>query len=541
MIFTKAIAILFCAVMASAVTAQNLIPHQYVLGNTFSTLHVNTFVDDNGDYYLFASANDFTLSPSPGNLNVPGRGTKFFFVSKHNENHDVIWRQSYGGDSLDNILGAVQVQDGFLVSCYSNSPISGTKTVASNGQYHQWVQKIDFDGNVLWQRGYYTDNDVLYGNIYALNNNEFIISTSTQAGISGDKTSFGYDGEDCWLIKIDADGEILADYTYGTYDGDYGFDVAGQFSNNDILLSMASSSNTSGDKTEDNYGEINLWLLRVSSQTGEIVWDKTIGSDGEFGEYGGPLKIENDTIYIMTSSDGGISGLRTVPQKGDVDIWFLKLDQNANIIEQKAYGGNYSDAATNMFFEENGNLLVLASSSSNTSIDKSEDCRGIFDIWLLKIDAFGNILTQKTIGGNHIDGSRRIVKLNNGNYLMSGNSRSDVSGEKTVPRISSNSNDLWVLELDAVTLNVVSNNIYKNEALLYPNPTTNQINLSFNEPTQLTRIVLHDLSGKVVWQQAYQSVLESNYTFSTAKLSPGVYTLRMEGVGFVKTQQVVVK
>ena len=536
---------MFCAVMASAVTAQNLIPNQYVLGGTGTENVTKTIVMDNGDYYLFIASGIYGGISYFNNMGVPNHGAQFFVISKHNQNHDMIWRQSYGGDSVDFISAVQPVADGFIIACSSNSSVSGTKTIASNGNFHVWLQKIDFNGNVVWQKGYYTNNDVYSFGILEIDSNQFMLSTRTLAGISGDKTSFGYSGTDGWIIKFDSSGEFISDYTYGTYEDDFSFGLVGTFTNGDILLSTGSYSGASGDKTEDNYGPAsNMWFLRVSAQTGAIIWDKTIGSAGENGEtFGGHVRVLNDTIYMMVGTDGGVSGLRTVPQKGIIDIWFVKLDENANIIEQYAFGGDSYEGSPIFDFEEDGSIIIFSVSNSNISIDKNEDSRGWGDIWLLKIDASGNIITQKTIGGNRNDSAASFDKLQNGNYIVGCNSSSDVSGERTLPHIGllQTSSDAWILEIDAITLDIVSETALKQSLVLYPNPTNNLINIQFTEPTQLENAMLYDLSGKVVLEQSFAQVLDSQYTLNTEGLAAGVYTLSLQGVGFVKTQQVVVR
>jgi hypothetical protein len=120
-------------------------------------------------------------------------------------------------------------------------------------------------------------------------------------------------------------------------------------------------------------------------------------------------------------------------------------------------------------------------------------------------------------------------------------SQSDISGEKTVPRIGPNSSDVWILEIDAVTLNIVNEHQIINESVLFPNPATNQINISFTEPTKLNKALLYDLSGKMVLEQDLSASLEANYVLNTHGLASGVYSLSLLGDGFVKTQQVVVQ
>lgn len=223
------------------------------------------------------------------------------------------------------------------------------------------------------------------------------------------------------------------------------------------------------------------------------------------------------------------------------DNWVLRFDENGNILNQFSIGGSLDELNGRFLSIQENELFIALTSTSSISIDKTENSRGGLDIWLVRTDFSGNILHQKTIGGDGGDGAHQIVTLTNGNYLIVAGSNSGISGEKTIPRIGPLSTDVWVLEIDAVTLDIVNQHQVINESTLYPIPATNQINIAFNEATQLIKAVLYDVSGKVVREQNYTHSFEQSFVFSTAGLASGVYTLRLEGNTFVKTQQVVVE
>jgi hypothetical protein len=539
MVFHKLLVYLICMVSASALTAQNLIPYQYALGGTGSTGCTNVFTDQNGDYYLFLYVS-LSSSQNVGNLGTVQYGDGFIVVSKHNVNHEVIWRQSYGGNATETLNNVVMVEDGFLISTVSNSSISGTKSVASNDYNHIWLFKIDFDGNTTWQKGFFTDSNIQAAYLMKLDDESFLISCNAMAGISGDKTSFGFTGYDGWLIKIDSQGNIIWDTTVGTHFYDFAFSHVGIYQNGDILLSTQTGSDISGSKTENNYGITNYWFVRITSDSGTIVWDKTIGS-GEDGESLADFQLINDTLFFLASSMGGATGLRDLPKKGFEDLWFVKINDAGEILEQSCLGGEASETGVVFKFLGNNNIIALIRSNSSSSIDKNENSRGLFDTWLVIMNTQGQILNQKTIGGNNDDFGFDVTILNNGNYVLVSGSQSDISGEKTVPRVGPNSSDVWILEIDAVTLEIVSEHQVVNESVLFPNPANNQINISFSEPTKLKKAILYDMSGKVVLEKDLSQSFESNYVVNTKGLARGVYSLSLVGERFVKTQQVVVE
>jgi hypothetical protein len=295
----------------------------------------------------------------------------------------------------------------------------------------------------------------------------------------------------------------------------------------------------SGAKTEPNYGEFNNWLLRVNGETGDIIWSKVIGG-GSAGEDPCQVKVLNDEILMFAPSYSGVSGLRTLPRKGMKDIWFVKLDGNGIIQSQKCYGGNaYEFSASFTLIQDN--ILLLVNSNSNASIDKTEDSRGGIDNWFLKLDAEGNILAQKTIGGSNDEYGAGISILPNGNYLISSGSNSGISGDKTTVLNSISNYDTWIIELDAITLDVENTIEQKNNFLIYPNPSFNECNISFDEPVDLRNVILYDNSGRVALQKEYQTGKKTNYILNVSGLAKGIYTLILKGSDFNKTHQLVVE
>lgn len=524
---------------ASAVTAQNVIANQYSLGTQGWNSSRRPVFDEQGNYYIFSNVGLINPNWSTGNLPAEKRGEEYGVVSKFTSNHVMQWCKSIGGDSIDRFGGFEKVQDGFLICGYSNSPISGTKTIESNGRYHLWLQKMDFNGEVAWQKGYYTDSNIVNATMISLGNDQFLISASTDSGISGDKTSLGYGGKDGWLIKIDGQGNVLWDKSIGTAENDFGFQIGGIFDNSDVLIYCLSMHGISGAKTEPNLGQFNTWLMRLNGQTGEIIWSKVIGCGGQ-GETSSNIGVKNNEIYLFATSNNGVSGHRTLPLKGFSDVWLVILNENGEISNQKCFGGAGGERVGVLTFHENY-ILFPCSSSSNTSIDKTENSRGVWDVWFLKLDLDGNLISQKTLGGNNQDYQGSVAVSPNGNYLLSCPSQSGISGEKTTPIISTAYSDVWIVEIDAVTLNVVENQALTNSYTVFPNPVKDNCSISFNEPIALMAVVLYDAQGRIIKTQHFTEEENTNFVFNVKGVAKGNYLLHLNGKHLNKIQQIVVE
>ena len=78
------------------------------------------------------------------------------------------------------------------------------------------------------------------------------------------------------------------------------------------------------------------------------------------------------------------------------------MNQHGNIEWQNTIGGRESDAVSTVKSVNDG-YLIGGYSGSNICSDKNEDSRGVYDYWIMKINKLGEIIWQKTIGGNSND------------------------------------------------------------------------------------------------------------------------------------------
>jgi len=97
----------------------------------------------------------------------------------------------------------------------------------------------------------------------------------------------------------------------------------------------------------------------------------------------------------------------------------------------KTIGGSGNEILRKSIITNDGNYIISGKSNSNISGEKNENSKGYHDFWLVKINNFGAILWQKTIGGSGNEDLNNIVKNTDGSYYIIGNSDSQISGDKT--------------------------------------------------------------------------------------------------------------
>jgi hypothetical protein len=212
------------------------------------------------------------------------------------------------------------------------------------------------------------------------------------------------------------------------------------------ILNGFSRSGSSGDKTQPNPGRSALWIIKVDS-AGAKQWDRTFGSASLYDEGAIRAAQTSDGGYLLAGGAyAGASGDKTHPGWGYTDFWVIKLDAQGNKQWDRAYGGAEGETLFSMQLTRDSGFVLAGASSSGISGDKSQASRGVFDFWVIKLDAQGNKQWDRTLGGSGNDAGTCVALTPDGGYLVGGPSDSGVSGEKTQPALGGSS-DYWVVKL----------------------------------------------------------------------------------------------
>lgn len=363
----------------------------------------------------------------------------------HAQDPEILWQKTIGGSDADFIDAFEATTDGgYIIGGYSKSNISGEKTENSRGGTDIWIVKIDDSGNIVWQKTYGGSGEDSLFSIKETSDGGYIVGAASDSNISGDKTENSRGGLDYWILKLNSSGEIIWQKTYGGAQPEF-YAYVVETTDGGYFVGGYSDSDVSGDKTDPTNGQRDFWALKLDT-SGAIVWQKSIG--GSLLDLLSAAFQTTDGGFLLGGfSSSGISGDKTEASRGVTDNWIVKLDDNGNVEWDKTYGGNASDVPRDIIQTVDGGYLVGGYSKSNISGDKTEDSRGDYDYWVLKLDNIGNLVWQKTIGGSAIDYPRNVKQLTDGTYLIAGWSYSNISGDKT--QNGNGASDYWLVNLDA--------------------------------------------------------------------------------------------
>jgi len=286
----------------------------------------------------------------------------------------------------------------------------------------------------------------------------YILGGTSSTNINGDKTESSRGGYDYWIVKLNAAGVKEWDKTFGGNDRDM-LKYVEQTSDGGYILGGESYSNASGDKSENSRGGYDFWIIKLDP-IGNKEWDKTIGA------------IYDDFLFaLQQTSDGGyiLGGWTMSYQSGDMtetykggggDYWVVKLSAVGTKQWDKTIGGSEYDIFRSLDQTADGGYIIGGVSGSDASFDKSENTkgdntinpRGMFDYWVIKLNAIGVKEWDKTIGGTGFDDFQYLEHTKDGGYILGGYSDSNIGGDKSENSIGGNAiggGDFWVVKLNA--------------------------------------------------------------------------------------------
>lgn len=164
-------------------------------------------------------------------------------------------------------------------------------------------------------------------------------------------------------------------------------------------------------------------LLPLSNYSQDIQWEKSYG--GIHADYLFDAQPTADYGFILAgSSVSDKTGNKTDDNHGDLDYCIWKMSEKGDLVWQKSYGGNGFDLLQSIKGTKDGGFILAGTSSSNSSFQKQEDCKGITDLWVIKLDAAGGEQWQRTIGGTGQDELLCAFQTKDGGYILGGSSSS---------------------------------------------------------------------------------------------------------------------
>jgi uncharacterized repeat protein (TIGR01451 family) len=356
------------------------------------------------------------------------------------------WERSFGMDGVQVANKIIQTSDGnYLVIGNSGSPNSNSNI--SFGMVDFWILKIDNNGNIIWENTFGgSDNDIPYS-AKETQDGGFIIAGESSSNDGSLTTNNG--NSDFWVIKIDSQGSLLWQKNYGGSNDDRASSLS---VTTDGSIIVGGTTNSWDGDIVGNHGNNDYWVIKLNN-LGDLIWQKPYGgtSTDELKE----LITTTEGNIVLTgytsSNNGDVSG-----NNGESDVWVLKVDINGNIIWQSCYGGNSQEIALSLVETIDNNLILCGNTYSNNGLVSGNNGSGTSDAWVLKINQNGNLLWQKCFGNTTNQVAQSIEVTEDGGYIFSGYTD---SGGGNISDYNGGVYDVWILRMDSLGNEIWENNL----------------------------------------------------------------------------------
>ena len=399
-----------------------------------------------------------------------GAGYTDFYLIKTNGSGDLVWFNTFGDTGYQSAYSVRQTADRGYVMTGVTMPPSGYA-------FNVRIVKTDASGDQEWEKTYGGDADDQGFDIQQTSDGGYIITGVTR--------SFGAGTNDVLLLRTTEAGDSLWFRNCGGNGSDMGYSI---LENSDHSYTIAGFTSGIGGFNED------VYLVKIS-YTGDTIWSRTFGGDGD-----------DEGLCVSPTADGGyiITGLFHSSGGTGNDVYLIKTDASGDSLWSRTYGGQYYDVGKSVQQTSDGGYIVAG---------VKYVAAGDADVYLIKTNASGDTLWTRTFGGTGTDGANSVHQTLDGGYIVAGYTSSFGAG----------SYDVWLIKTDAngrAAVEEPGGNRQKESSILNatPNPFASFARVPGHETE---RFEVYNVSGKKQGTFAGNRIGE--------KLPPGVYFVRRVG------------
>ena len=228
-----------------------------------------------------------------------------------------------------------------------------------------------------------------------------------------------------------------------------------------------------------------ICVVRMDSK-GEVKWRKMISGDRQ-----------DRGVAISRAKDGNLLILgsgKSFNDNYDRDLYASKISLDGKTIWERTLGGARDEFAGGIAGTDDGGALIVGDSESFSK-------RGYKDIYIIRLDGKGKILTEKHIGGKKGEEAKALTRTADGHFMMVGSREVSRAGNSDffLMKLDQNGNKIWARTLGEGGHDVLN--------AVAPTPdggivATGATRSFGSEQTDMS--VMHfNKDGKLIWHKIY--------------------------------------
>ena len=383
----------------------------------------------------------------------------------------------YGNAQMEKTFGGAWLDGGNTIATTGDGFFLTDHTTSFGaGECDSYVFKVDLDGNMKWNHTFgFARNDAGYMGIQTMSG-DYIITGLSEPPSDTNGVPF--------VARYGTDGTPLWSQLYSS---GMGYRIVQTPDSNFVIVGITTAGTNGPD---------DMLVFKVNA-TGDIIWRKTVGGSGY-----------DDPYSIINTADGNllIAGY-TSSYGANWNACLVKLTPDGDTIWEHTYGTPGCRA-----------YGVVETSDGYVFAGQLETDSGDLDIMVVKTDLQGNQIWLRSYGGPKDDYMRWIAPCADGGFGIVGTTQSYGAG----------GNDLYLLKIDAngeipTAITEVAESDVQVE--VYPNPAHGSFTVKTTNVQSNAVLNLMDVTGNIV--RPNLTLAGSSNTFNTDNLSAGYTFIRL--------------
>lgn len=268
----------------------------------------------------------------------------------------------------------------------------------------------------------------------------------------GDTLLVSHGNDDIFLSCYDTYGNIVWAKCFGGTENDYAAYLAADNSGNIYLVgNFGSDTIFFGSEFLISAGYDDIFIVKISS-SGSVVWAESFGGSGYDWGLGITCDI-NNSVYItgLFDSDTITFGSSILLNSGSDDIFVAKLDNFGNIIWALSAGSSQADVGTRLKTNINGDVFLSGYFRSSYMVLGSDTLynSGGSDPFIAKLNSSGNFLWANSLKGNDNDFIRGLAVSDADEIFIDGSFFSDTLIIGSSLLVNHGGNDVFLSKFDS--------------------------------------------------------------------------------------------
>jgi len=343
---------------------------------------------------------------------------------------------------------------------FNNSNSLKISPIQNKGNVDILVAKLNEDGNMIWFKTFGGDGEDIPIKILPTNDGNMMLLSYTGSSngdiANSEKNTSGFN-QDLWLAKLDQNGSLLSKKCIGGSGDEAGFDMK---KTSDSGFIIVGSSTSNDNDFGPNKGGKDILAIKIDGSM-NVVWKKTFGGN-QRDEARKVLAQPNGDIIIGLTSNSSDYDFQFVssdifPNNFEENIWLMKLNSNGDIQNKKMFGGAGHDIINELIATRDGNFAIAGSTRSNNGDIRDRNRipsnnNGKYDVLFMKVSNNFDFIWSKTLGGSSDDEGNGIVETGEGAFIGIGTTQS-TDGDVVGNHFSSQNNrDIWFTKINFTCL-----------------------------------------------------------------------------------------